>query len=110
MSTDWYCENILGSDRSAITLKITCEFQINKATEKKYTNFKKADWKSLRNESEQAFRKLALPKSTNECEKIFRKIICGAASGHIPQGCIKEVKLNFPTEALETPKIRDNFH
>ena len=48
MSTNWYCENIMGSDHSDVTLEITFEIQIIRATKKTYIDFKKFDCKNFR--------------------------------------------------------------
>ena len=56
ITTSWFYSKILGSDRSAITVEITCEIQTVKAS-KTYMNLKEANWKIFQSESEKAFRK-----------------------------------------------------
>ena len=105
MNIEWTTESALGSDHIPIGLTLESEITLIEAPKRTFINFKKADWPSFREELEFTLAKTSF-KSAAKGEETFRKLVTKAASRHIPQGRIKSVIPNFPTEAIKLTKER----
>ena len=106
---NWETMTQMGSDHLPIV--ITCAMDINflHSDRKTFVNFKKADWQSFTNLTENEFSKLADPENIYKGEKCFRRIIKKASTKCIPQGRIKTIIPEIPAEAKEKMRIRDNL-
>ena len=74
---------------------------------KTYVNFRKADWQQFEHDTEQDFSALPPPTDVYKAEKIFRRIVNGAAKKNIPAGRIKSIIPEIPTATADLIKERD---
>ena len=107
--TNWTTKTTLGSDHLPILITCSTKLNIQDAAKNTYINFKKADWNSFKQETEDEFNNISLPTSIYKGEKTFRKILLKCAKHCIPQGKIKQTIPNVPTEATVKMKTRDDL-
>ena len=109
MNIDWHTEQALGSDHLPIILTLNCEHTPSYSTRQTFINFRKADWQSFKEDLDLKLTYAKWPTNVYHAEKLFRKAITKAAARHIPQGRIKEVIANFPSDAAKLSKERDEL-
>ena len=80
----------------------------NTASQGTFINFRKAEWTSFKDGIELQLKKQR-PVNVYHAEKTLRKAINAAAGRHIPQGRIKKVVANFPSEAVKLSEKRDEI-
>ncbi len=106
---EWETKTALSSDHLPIIIKLKTSIQSIKSDFRKYVNFKKADWQSFTNITEERFNRLPEPVNVHEAEKKFRKILNKAYKKTIPGGRIKEIIPEIPTATTNKMKERDNL-
>ena len=99
----------LGSDHRPIILSIQCEVGKIISSNKTYVNFRKANWPSFSQEVEYILSRKTIPTYIHKGEKMLRKAVLSSAGRNIPQGRLKEIIPNFPTEALKLSEERDKL-
>ena len=107
--TTWETDISLGSDHLPIIITCKTDIKVQFSEKKTFTNFKKADWPRFTEDTELEFAKLTPPQNVHKAEKCFRKIINNASKKCIPQGRIKKIIPEIPTEAANKMKERDEL-
>ena len=64
-------------------------------------NYRKANWPGFSQQVEYILSRKTIPTNIHKGEKMLRKAVLSAARRNIPQGRLKEIIPNFPTEALK---------
>ena len=103
----WEPRTTLGSDHLPLLISCSTNIQPQMSDKKVYVNFKKADWQSFHDYTEQRFSALEQPSNIHKAERCFRKILNDASKKFIPQGRIKQVLPELPAEAIDLMKQRD---
>ena len=106
---EWETKTALSSDHLPIIIKLKTSIQSIKSDFRKFVNFKKADWQSFTNITEERFNRQPEPVNVHEAEKKFRKILNKASKKTIPGGRIKEIIPEIPTTTTNKMKERDNL-
>ena len=99
----------MGSDHLPIIITCSTDIKPQISEDKTYVNFRKADWTTFTEITEKAFSTLTAPVNIYKAEKCFRKIIKKASGTCIPQGRIKEILPEIPSEAKEKIKLRNEL-
>ena len=105
--TTWEVKTELGSDHLPILLTLETEIKPIKSENRTYMNFKKANWEVFRDKTEEKFATIPPPTDVYKGEKTFRKILNKISKEAIPQGRIKEIIPEVPSEAVRLMKERD---
>ena len=105
----WEPKTELGSDHLPLIISCSTTIIPLRSENKVYVNFKKADWQSFTDYTEQRFSTLSPPSNVFKAEKCFRRIIKDASKKFIPQGRIKQIQPELPAEAADLIKQRDNL-
>ena len=106
---NWQVHKTFGSDHLPITISLTSDIKPQPSENKTYVNFRKADWQQFEYDTEQDFSALPPPTDVYKAEKIFRRIVNGAAKKNIPAGRIKSIIPEIPTATADLIKERDRL-
>ena len=94
--TKWETITTMGSDHVPIIITMSSSI-----------NFRKANWESFQNQTEERFESLPEPTNIYTAEKTFRKIVQKAANQNIPAGRIIDTIPEIPSSAREKIERRD---
>ena len=109
---EWETYTKFSSDNLPILVSIQSDFKQYYSERRTFVNFDKANWPEYTKLTEEEFSKLIIPtrgRMVEQDEKVFRKIINNVSKLCIPQGRIKTVYPEIPTEAAALIKTRDEL-
>ena len=107
--SSWETITALGSDHLPIVISCETNIQAQYSERKTFVNFKKADWSTFFNLTEENFAKLSPATDVYKAEKCFRKIVNNASKQCIPKGRIKKMIPEIPAEASDLMQTRDEL-
>ena len=105
-SFTWSTSITLNSDHLPILLSILDSIPPPRPS-RPYQNFKLADWRGFREESERLFARERPPRSCDSGEKAFRRILLTASKRHIPAGFRRDFVPGVPCDAVPLLSQRD---
>ncbi len=108
-SSDWKVEKKLGSDHLPIVVSLAADVRKQKAENKTFINFDKANWDKFTEMTEKQFAKATPVTNIYSSEKFFRATVVKAAKNSIPQGRIPKIYNAVPTEAAAMIDERDRL-
>ena len=107
--TRWETMTAMNSDHLPIIINIKSDIKPELSENRKFINFRKADWQSFKESTEKEFAKLRPPANVYKAEKAFRAIINKAARKCIPAGRIKKVVPEIPTATAKKIEERNKL-
>ena len=108
-SSDWKVEKKLGSDHLPIVVSLAADVRKQKAENRTFINFEKANWEKFTDMTEKEFTKATPVTNVYSSEKFFRKTILKAAKNSIPCGRIPKIYNAIPTETAALIDERDRL-
>ena len=107
--TKWETVTKMGSDHLPIIITLSSTIKPIPSENKRYINFKKADWEQFKDSIEEKFDNLPEPTETLKAANSFTKIINNIAKKCIPSGSFKEILPEMPTTTADKITQRDEI-
>ncbi len=108
-SANWFTIPSMSSDHLPIVISFTPSATSVRTNRKTFTNLDKADWVKYELETESRFASIGPPTDALRGEKVFRRILCKAASHSIPSGRHRENRPYIPSEAIKLMNELDSL-
>jgi len=105
----WTANTSLGSDHIPLHIKLSKTIKKTPAPKRTFINFKKADWQSFENYTEEIFETAPHNSNIHASEKFLRNIINNAAKKFTPRGRIPKIINAMPTETVRLIEERDQL-
>ncbi|XP_053968469.1 uncharacterized protein LOC128869896, partial [Anastrepha ludens] len=99
----------LASDHLPIIVSIERPADFVSTNHRSYLNFKKANWASFTEFTEDTFAALSIPTDVRVGERAFHKVLTAAAAPFIPAGNFKDIRPHFPAETASLANERDHL-
>ena len=108
-STIWSTDITLSSDHVPIIVQLSTDTQFTESENRTFTNFNKAKWPEFEDFIEKEIEKQVIPTDVSKATQVITKIINKASNLFIPQGRIKDIITEIPTEAAAKILERDGL-